>query len=320
MKTVFMGSDRFGIDSLDALSSSRHSLELVVTQPGRPAGRHRKPRPTPVAVWAMKKGVRLVEAHDVNDPTVVAEIARTAPEVIVVAAFGQKIGTEIINLPRRGIINVHASLLPKYRGAAPINWAIINGETRTGISIITVAEKMDAGDIIAQAEVDIAPDDTAETLGAKLARLAGPLLLETLDKIADGTATYTKQDHTKATLAPRLKKSDGFLDFSAPANHLERRIRGLWPWPAAAALYVRIESRRPERVTIASAEVVPCENPAALAAGTLDEHLNVICGKDSLKIRKIKPAGRNLMDFTAFVRGRATKPGDAFTSISDATD
>ena len=166
------------------------------------------------------------------------KIADCNPDLIVVIAFGQKIGNELINLPPKGAINVHASLLPKYRGAAPINWVIINGESETGISIISLAEKMDAGDIVSQAKTDIAEDETAGQLHDRLAQMAAPLLLETIDKIANGTAIYTKQDHSKAMLASKLKKSDGFLDFAESAELLEQKIRGFWPWPGTSAIYV----------------------------------------------------------------------------------
>ncbi len=319
MKTVFLGSGQFGIDSLNALLGSSHSPLLVIAQPPRPAGRARKTRPTPAACWAKENSVACIEPENVNKPEIVEKIAQLEPDVIVVAAFGQKIGNEIIALPPKGTINIHASLLPKYRGAAPINWAIINGEHETGISIITVVEKMDAGEVLAQAQTSIGPFDTAGRLHDRLAALASPLLLETLDEIAAGTATYTPQDHSGATVAPKLKKSDGLLDFGEPARALQRRIRGLWPWPGASAEYVSNTTGKSQRVAIAMAEVVESSNPAHVPSGTLDGNLNVICGKDALKITKIKPAGGTVMDFEAFVNGRATQPGDAFAGIVDRT-
>ena len=207
--------------------------------------------------------------------------------------------------------------MPKYRGAAPINWAIINGETETGISIITLADKMDAGEIIAQSKTQIAPDETAGSLHDKLAILAAPLLLETLDKIVAGTAVYIEQDHSKATLAPKLTKSDGNIDFSEPANVLERKIRGFWPWPGASANYISKETKKSTRTTFAKAEVVQTANAQGLTTGTLDKNLNIICGQNALRILQIKPSGSDLMDFKSFTNGRSTKPGDYFTKISD---
>jgi len=315
MKTIYLGSGEFGIECLNALDKSSHSLGFIVTQSPHPAGRGRKPSQTPAAHWANAHSIPFVETDDVNTSGVMEKIADYKPDLIVVIAFGQKIGNDLIHLPPKGAINVHASLLPKYRGAAPINWAIINGETETGISIITLAEKMDAGQILAQSQTDIAPNETAGQLHDRLAQIAAPLLLKAIEQIADGSIIYTEQDHSKATLAPKLKKSDGFIDFAESAQVLERKIRGLWPWPGASAIYLSKKTNKSTSVTIAMAEVVETSNPTALSVGMLDENLNIICGVDALKITKIKPAGSPLMDFKDFVNGRQTQPGDLFTKI-----
>ncbi len=317
MEIVYLGSGEFGVECLNALCSSEHDLIFIVTQSPNPAGRGRKPHPTPVACWADARSIPFIEVDNVNASEVVEKIAGYQPDLIAVIAFGQKIGNELVNLPPKGSINVHASLLPKYRGAAPINWAIINGETTTGISIITLSEKMDAGQILAQSRTDIAADETAGQLHDRLAKLAAPLLLKTVDQIADGTVVYTEQDHDKATLAPKLKKSDGFLDFTEQADILARKIRGFWPWPGASANYVSKKTGRSIRVTIAEVGIVDNPNPANLPAGTLDENLNVVCGFGSLQIKKIKPAGSALMDFKDFVNGRQTRPGDSFIKIDE---
>jgi len=329
MKIVYLGSGEFGIECLNALARSDHSLRFIVTQPSHLAGRGRKPRPTPVARWANTHSTPFIETGDVNTPQVIEKIAHYEPDLIVVIAFGQKIGNDLINLPpfllsqvRRmphgessGAINVHASLLPKYRGGAPINWAIINGENQTGISIITLSEKMDAGSILAQEKTEILADETAGQLHDRLAQMVAPLLLKTLNKIADGSIVYTEQDHSRATLAPKLKKSDGFLDFNAPASSIRRKILGFWPWPGASATYTSHKTNKSIRVTIAEACVVESSNPTDLPAGTLDENLNIICGEDALKITKIKPTGSRLMDFKDFVNGQHTRPGDSFIKI-----
>ena len=315
MKIVYLGSGEFGINCLNALAESKHSLRFIVTQSPRPAGRGRKTRPTPVALWTNTHSIPFIETEAVNTPQVIDKIATYEPDLIVVIAFGQKISNRLINLPPKGTINVHASLLPKYRGAAPINWAIINGENQTGISIITLAEKTDAGDICAQTKTDIGLDETAGELHDKLVRMAAPLLVETIDKIADNSIVCTEQNHSKATPAPKLKKSDGFLDFSEPAESLRRKILGFWPWPGASAIYVSKKTTKSVRVTIAKACVVETSNPDRLPTGILNENLNIICGQDALKITKIKPDGSGLMDFKDFVNGRATRPGDTFIKI-----
>jgi len=317
MRIIYLGSGWFGVESLNALFGSDHDLRLVVTQPPNPAGRGRKPNPTPVAHWAGSHGVPLLETDNVNTSGVIEKISSCRPDLIVVIAFGQKVGNELINLPPKGAINVHSSLLPKYRGAAPINWAIINGETETGLSVITLAEKMDAGHVLAQAQTDIGPHETAGHLHDRLAKMAGPLLLDTINQIADGTAVYTEQNHAEATVAPKLKKIDGLLDFSEPAEILARKVRGFWPWPGASASYVSKKSDKSVRVTIAGAEVVESSNTKNLPVGTFDENLNVICGGNALKITQIKPAGSALMDFKDFTNGRQTQPGDSFVRIDN---
>jgi methionyl-tRNA formyltransferase len=315
MKIVYLGSGEFGIECLDALEQSSHELRFIVTQPPHPAGRGRKPSPTPVARWANAHSLAFLETADVNTAETVGRIADYEPELIVVIAFGQKIGNELIALPPKGAINVHASLLPKYRGAAPINWAIINGETETGISIITVAEKMDAGDVLAQSQTEIGAAETAGELHDRLAKMAAPLLVKTIEQIADGTVVYTGQEHSKATCAQKLKKSDGFLNFGEPAQVLARKIRGFWPWPGASAGYVSKKTGKAIRVTIAAAEVIETSNAADRPPGTLDGNLNITCGENSLKITRIKPAGSPLMDFKDFTNGRQTQPGDLFIII-----
>jgi len=315
MNIAYLGSGQFGIECLAVLTRSNHNLRLIVTQPAQQAGRGRKPRPTPVAFWADEHSVPFFETDNVNTRENLDRIAALEPDLIVVIAFGQKIGNELTKLPPKGAINVHASLLPKYRGAAPINWAIINGESETGISIITLAEKMDAGHILSQARTQIRPDEAAGQLHDRLAELAAPLLVETVDRIADGTAVYADQDHSKATLAPKLKKTDGYLDFAQSARVLAQKVRGFWPWPGAAANYISKQSGKSIRVSIAMVEPIVLSDPNELPVGTLDENLNVICGKDALRITKIKPAGSPLMDFKAFTNGRQTQPGDLLVGI-----
>lgn len=317
MKIVYLGSGQFGIDCLNALYESRHSIEFIVTQPARPAGRGKKNTPTAVAMWANEHSVSFAETENINTEEMIKKISKFKPELIVVIAFGQKIGNEIINTATHKAINVHSSLLPRYRGAAPINWAVINGEKETGISIITLAEKMDAGDILGQVKIQIKENETAGELHDRLAKLAAPLLLTTIDGIEKGTAEHQKQNHSKATLAPKLKKADGYLDFSKAAEVLLRKILGLTPWPGASCLYICQKSGKAERVVITGAETVCRFDSTKYEPGTLNENLNVICGEGALKILRIKPAGKNPMAFKDFVNGRGTQPGDRFAKIED---
>ncbi|MCX5646988.1 MAG: methionyl-tRNA formyltransferase [Phycisphaerae bacterium] len=320
MNLVYLGSGEFGVPCLDALKASGHDLCLVATQPANPAGRGRQPHPTAVAQWADAHGVAFVETENVNSPQVAQKIVACRPEVIVVIAFGQKVGKELVALPPKGAINVHASLLPKYRGAAPINWAILRRETHTGISIITLADKIDAGDILAQSQTTIGPQETAGELHDRLAQSVAPLLLlEVLASLEAGAATYTKQNDAEATFAPKLRKPDGFLDFNEPAQVLARKIRGFWPWPGATASYTSEQTQKSTRVVLALAEAVPSSGAAPLPVGTFDRERTVVCGEGRLTIQKIKPAGSGLMSLHAFINGWHLQPGDRLTKIEEET-
>jgi methionyl-tRNA formyltransferase len=312
---VYFGSGSFGLTCLDALLACEHRLCHIFTQPAQPAGRGRLPQPTPVALWTQDNSIPCTETTDVNSPQISPQIRACRPDVLVVIAFGQKIAPHLLALPAKAAVNVHASLLPRYRGAAPVNWALINGETETGVSIIDLAEKMDAGSILAQQAVPIDPDENAAQLSDRLAQIAAPLLLRTLNEIQNGTAVYLPQDSSKVTYAPRLKKSDGFLDWNQPAESLKNRVRGLWPWPGAQCDYLSKKTAKSCRVTIAEAQVVKTAAAPAAPPGELDENLNVICGQGTLRIAKIRPAGGALMDFADFVNGRRTAPGDLFARI-----
>jgi methionyl-tRNA formyltransferase len=319
MRIVYLGSGQFGLPCLDAIVSSGHKIALVVSQPAQPAGRGRKSTPTPVAGWAAEHSVPVIEAVDVNSSEMVDRLGKCKPDLIVVIAFGQKISAEVAAVAAKGAINVHASLLPKYRGAAPINWAIVDGVTETGVTIITIAEKMDAGEILASMKTMLDLEETAGELHDRLAKLAAPLLMTTIDQIAAGTAIYRKQDESKVTRAPKLKKSDGFLDFAEPAEVLHRKMLGFWPWPGATAVYRSKKSGRTERVTFARAEILRTANPENLPPGTIDEDLNVVCGKNRLQIVQLKPENSRLMTFADFVNGRRISPGDRFVKIADST-
>ena len=221
MKIIYFGSAQFGIPCLEAIYHSGHELAGVFTQPARPAGRHRsKPHHTDVDLWCGQNDVPCVEAENINTPDMIQQIAALKADLLVVIAFGQKIGQEVIALQKHGAVNVHASLLPKYRGAAPIHWAILNGETETGVSIITLADKMDAGLILAQDTVDISPDDTVKCVHDKLSTLSVPVLMRTIEQIADGSSAYLEQDPAQVTKAPKLKKEIGYINWDNPAEKI----------------------------------------------------------------------------------------------------
>jgi methionyl-tRNA formyltransferase len=312
MKIAYLGSGRFGLNSLEAIAASGHELAMVVTNPARPAGRGRRLQPTPVAVWARARNIEPFECEDVNSDQAVSAIASAAPGLLVVVAFGQKISERLASLAPFGSINVHASLLPAYRGAAPVNWAIIRGEKRTGVSVIRLAQQMDAGAILGASELDILPGERADELAERLSRAGADLLLRTIDAMETGSVAEREQDHSRATPAPRLAKADGLLDFSASAEEIARRVRGLWPWPGASAVYLNARSGRRERVVLAGARVTDGSVRPNVPAGSLDSNLDVACGRGLLRIEQIKPRGGAVMDFRSFVNGRNVAPGDLF--------
>jgi methionyl-tRNA formyltransferase len=315
MRILYFGSGQFGVSCLEAIVSSGHELAAVFTQPARPAGRHRELKPTDVTLWCREKNVSCVEAEDINTPEYADQIKKYNADLLVVIAFGQKVAKHIVDLFPKGAINVHGSLLPRYRGAAPIHWAIINGESETGISIITLADRMDAGQILAQASTSITPEDDFQTLHDRLARLSVPLLMQTITTIEKGTAVYRPQDKKLVTQAPKLKKEHGFIDWSKSASDIVNQIRGLWPWPGAAAVFVSAKTGKSWRAIIAKIAVIETPADSNQVCGMLDDNLNVICGQGRLKIITLKPAGSGLMDFQAFVNGRHGGKGDLFLPL-----
>jgi len=214
----------------------------------------------------------------------------------------------------KGAINAHASLLPKYRGPAPISRAVMDGEKETGVTIITLADRMDAGQMLASDSIPIDDSDTSETIGEKLSEVAGTLLIDTIAKIEDGTATYTDQDESAVTHAAKLKKSDGYLSWYDTAAAIKSKIHGLWPWPGAQFDYVNKKTEKCCRVTIAKAKATDGDGENA-AMGILNSNMEVVCGSGAIKILQIKPAGKGLMDFKSFINGRKTEPGDVFLPV-----
>jgi methionyl-tRNA formyltransferase len=311
MKIVYCGCGQFGIDCLNALKTSKHQLIHIITHPEKRAGRGRKLCANDVAQWAEQNNMPVAAIEDINSAEGIELVKKLTPDLLVVIAFGQKISPEITGVSAKGAINIHGSLLPKYRGAAPINWAIINGETETGISIITLAQKMDAGKILAQTKIKINEDDTADIVRDALAKLAAPLLIETIDKIDAGRAVYIKQDNSKATSAPKLKKENGIIDFSQSAKTIHNKARGLWSWPGATACFVSAKNGKKYPVTLAKTKVAD-ESGKHERTGIVNAGLNIDCGTGILEILELKPQGGKLMGFKSFLNGRAGESGDYF--------
>lgn len=233
MNILFMGTPDFAVPSLEALVAAGHRVVGVFSQPDKPKNRGMKLLPTPVKVCAQAHAIPVFQPAKLRDGTALETIRQLAPDLIVVAAYGRILPQEILDYPRLGCINVHSSLLPKYRGSAPIHWAILNGDRETGVTIMHMAPALDAGDIIAQRATPIDPDETVETLHDRLAQLGAELLVETVDKLAKGTATRTAQEESQVTQAPMLSRALSPMDWTRPARALHDQVRGLIPWPAA---------------------------------------------------------------------------------------
>jgi len=313
MRLVFCGSGDCGIPTLKGLVPGGHEIPLVITQPPRPAGRGGKLRPTPVAEVAEGLGLNVLAVEDINAAQCVEVIQRARPEVILVIDFGQKIGAEVRGVARHGAINMHGSLLPKLRGAAPANWAIIRGHTRTGVTTFRMVDRMDAGAVLCQSAIPVGPDETADELRARLGQAGREVVAETLDMLEAGPCEGSPQDESQATAAPRLKKSDGLIDWSADAVTIRNLIHGTWPWPGGQANYVGGEGKSTPVVIARAAAIDP--DRAYTAPGEVAEDLTVLCGRGRLEIRQIRPAGRRLIRWRDFVNGYRVRAGTKFTAV-----
>ncbi len=293
--------------TLQALLDSAHQVVGVFSQPDRPKGRGYKLVPPPVKELAESRGVPVYQPVKMRDGTALEILRQLQPDVIVVAAYGRILPKEILELPKLGCVNVHASLLPRYRGAGPVQWSIIRGETVTGVTTMLMGEGLDTGDILEQAQTAIGPEETAGELMDRLAQLGAELLLHTLTLLEEGKAVRTVQDERLASYAPMLKKSDGALDFSRPAKELMDQIRGVSPWPSA---YAYLDGKM---VKIHKAVLLPDQagEPGVIQAG---KRLIVGCAAGSLELLEVQPEGGKRMRGEDFLRGRKDGPGKKFTS------
>jgi methionyl-tRNA formyltransferase len=319
MRICFFGSGEFGLPTFDSLRNDGHEIVSIVTQPDRPAGRGKTVTPTPIKRAAQEKNLPVLDPANVNDPAVIASITALRADLAYVVAFGQKIGATLRETFPVGIVNLHASLLPAWRGAAPINWSILNADRHAGVSVFRLVEKMDAGPVLIQRSTEIGPDETADELHDRLSRIGCDAVRATLGLLSKDPGTPgAPQDESKVTLAPKLKKTDGYLRFDQGAAEISRRVRGLWSWPGASCRYLSADGRRDEIVTIAHA--VPYQarpNTAATGnqCGRISDVLSVETSQGDLTIQQIKPAGGRLMTWEDFVNGRHVKPGDRFAPI-----
>ena len=304
MRIIFMGSAGLAIPSLQAiLGNSDDELVGVVSQPDRPAGRKRQLTPCPLKAFAEKTGLSVMAPEKIGEPASVEALAALKPDLFVVVAYGQYIPARVINLAPHEAINLHPSLLPKYRGSAPIQWAIANGDATTGVSIITVANKMDAGDILRKETYPITADDTSLSLHNKLAQFGAKLLLKAIGDIRTGTVSRTIQDETQVVEIRKLTKEDGEIDWAQPAATIRNRIRAFDPWPGSTC-----KLPTGEILKIWCAERV---EEKGLPGELLDDQLLVATGEGALRLTEIQPAGKKRMPAASFLNGHPIVKGES---------
>lgn len=319
MRLVMMGTGTFAEPTFQALLTSSYQVVGLVTQPDRVIGQERgSTRQTGrgLKVLAVERSIPVLQPESVNTPEAIAELRALQPDLLVVAAYGQILSKDVLAIPPLGGINVHASLLPKYRGAAPVAWAIYHGETRTGVTIIKMSVHLDAGDILAQEAVAIGPDETAGELEARLAVVGGRLATQVIDQIAAGTVQGIKQDKTQASKAPKLTKENGQIDWSRHARDVCNQVRAMQPWPTAYTYWHR-EGQPPLRLILYKAAWQERAATEGLVPGHVlvqpekSAALYVAAGLGSqVEIRELQPAGKRRMAATDFLRGHRTQPGD----------
>ena len=307
MKIVYMGTPDFAVPPLAALVQNGYEVTAVVTQPDKPKGRGKTLLPTPVKEEAMKHDIPVYQPLKVREPEFVETLKKLEPDMIIVAAFGQIIPKTILDMPKYGCLNIHASLLPKYRGAAPIQQAVIDGEKESGVTIMQMGGGLDTGDMISQAVVPLAEDETGGSLFDKLAEEGAALLIRTIPSIVDGTAVYTKQPEESPTpYAAMISKKMGLMDFSKSAVELERLVRGLNPWPSA---YTFLNGKT-LKVWKCAVECAECgkEAPGTII-GVDKSGIHVACGRDALILKEVQLEGKKRMETDAFLRGYQVTAG-----------
>lgn len=305
MRVAFFGTSAFAVPSLERLAGSRHPVVLCVTQPDKPRGRGLSLEPSPVKQAAVRLKLPLIQPERVS-----AKDFNCAVDVGVVASYGQLIRRDLLSLPPHGILGIHPSLLPKYRGAAPIARAILQGEKQTGVTIFRLNEALDAGEVISRKTVSIEPEENTQQLTERLAKLSADELLLALDAVEQGKAAYAPQDNAQATFAPKFTKTDGQIDWSKPAEAIARQVRALYPWPGAATLW----QNNPVRVWSASA--LPASANEPLPAGCIrrvsQEGIVVGAGQGGVLITQLQLSGGRRLSVKEFLAGHSVKVGDRF--------
>ena len=310
MKIAFLGTPPFAVSGLEALAGAGHEIACVVAQPDRPAGRGRELREPATKVWARGRHVPVLQPEKVRDGALAAQLAGLSPDILVVVAYGRILGRDLLDLAPFGAVNVHASLLPRWRGAAPIAWAIAEGDVWTGVTIMRVAEGLDTGDILLQRATPIGPEETSEDLGSRLAALGAAALVEALPLLQAGKLVPVRQDDSRHTLAPVMEKEEGRLDFRLPSERLARRIRAFSPWPGA---FTTIDGKLLKVHRARPVATVPAAVPDIVPPGTanvISEGILVGCAQESaLLLTEVQLEGKRRLPAAEFARGVSIPPG-----------
>ena len=305
MRVIFMGTPDFSVGTLQALIDAGHEVVLAVTQPDKPKGRGKSMQFPPVKEAALEHGIEVYQPRRVREPECVEYLRSFDADIIVVVAFGQILPKEILEMPKYGCVNVHASLLPKYRGAAPIQWAVINGEKVSGVTTMRMDEGLDTGDMILKEEVVLDEKETGGSLFDRLSGVGAKLCVRTLEAIEDGTAIYTKQDHAAATNTTLIKKQFGIIDWNKPAAEIECLIRGLNPWPSA---YTYLNGKTLKIWAAAVKDETSDKEPGELTEVT-KHSVGVQTGDGILMLEEVQLEGKKRMSADAFLRGNALSEG-----------
>jgi len=310
MVVVFFGTPHFAVPTLRRLLDSTHSVAGVITQPDRPRGRGQKITHAPVKALALERGIPVYQPDRLKPAEVADTLRGWGADLGVVAAYGRIIPEHLLTIPRLGMINVHASLLPKYRGAAPVHRAVINGDSQTGVTIMRVVKELDAGSMFAQVTRPIGPDETSDVVESALADMGAELLLTIVEQLASGNAREEPQDETQATYASRLTKEEGLIDWTRSASDIHNRVRGLYPWPHAYTFF------KGTRLIILRSEVADA-GASATSPGTIlratSEAIHVATGDGELAILEVQPEGRRAMRAHDFLLGHRLATGETFS-------
>jgi methionyl-tRNA formyltransferase len=323
MRIIFAGSGTFGLPTLLALVEGGQEVVAIATPPDRPSGRGQVVRAGPVKWFARGRNIPVLQPQNINAPSSLRHLRALTPDLLLVIAFGQTIGPELLAMPKYGAINLHASLLPRYRGAAPVPWAIIDGEVETGLTVIAMTEQIDAGDILGQRAAPIEPNETAGELQERLAKLGARLVTEVVREIPLDEVERRRQNENQVTHAPRLTKSDGQIDWARPAGQVHNQIRGMTPWPGAFT-HLAAEGTKPplrlviEKSVLLQAAGVKGEPGTTVAAGP--EGIDVAASSGVVRLLELTPAGKRKMGAADFVNGHRLKPGTRFLSGREEAD